>query len=82
MTILSSILIWKIPWTEEPGRLESDTTEKVTPTNQPNMQKTFRGLWLVLQVKPNGCESLHIPAGEGKLLLPWYCALLMLPLKV
>ena len=23
MTILSSILIWKIPWTEEPGRLQS-----------------------------------------------------------
>ena len=34
MAIHSSILVWKIPWTEEPGRLqpmgvkkESDTTE-------------------------------------------------------
>ena len=34
MTIHSSILVWKIPWTEEPGRLdrvhgvaELDTTE-------------------------------------------------------
>ena len=24
----SSILAWKIPWTEKPGRLQSDTTER------------------------------------------------------
>ena len=34
MATSSSILAWRIPWTEEPGRLvhgvtESDTTEKV-----------------------------------------------------
>ena len=35
----SSILAWRIPWTEEPGRLqsmgiaESDTTECLTPLN-------------------------------------------------
>ena len=35
MTIHSSILAWKIPWTEEPGRgrIESDMTEQVTLTN-------------------------------------------------
>ena len=39
MAIHSSILAWKIPWTEEPGRLyspwghkESDTTEQLTHT--------------------------------------------------
>ena len=25
----SSTLAWKIPWTEEPGRLQSDTTEQL-----------------------------------------------------
>ena len=34
MTTNSSILAWKIPWTEEPGRLrghkESDMTEELT----------------------------------------------------
>ena len=39
MAIHSSILAWKIPWTEEPGGLqtmgckESDTTEQVTLFN-------------------------------------------------
>ena len=27
MATHSSILTWRIPWTEEPGGLESDTTE-------------------------------------------------------
>ena len=36
MATLSSILAWRIPWTEEPGKLqslgckESDTTERLT----------------------------------------------------
>ena len=30
MAIHSSILAWKIPWTEEPGRLQSDTTERLS----------------------------------------------------
>ena len=34
MTIHSSILAWKVPWTEEPGRVhgvtESDTNEQLT----------------------------------------------------
>ena len=37
MTTHSSILAWKIPWTEEPGRLqtiESDTTERLHFTLQ------------------------------------------------
>ena len=39
MATHSSVLVWKIPWTEEPGRLyspwghkESDTTEQLTHT--------------------------------------------------
>ena len=40
MATHSSILAWKIPWTEEPGRLqsmghkESDTTERLTLSEQ------------------------------------------------
>ena len=29
MATHSSILAWKIPWTEEPGRRESETTERL-----------------------------------------------------
>ena len=29
MVSLSSILAWRIPWTEEPGRLQSMTLQKV-----------------------------------------------------
>ena len=38
MATHSSVLVWRIPWTEEPGGLqstgfkESDTTEQLTPT--------------------------------------------------
>ena len=39
MATLSSILVWRIPWTEEPGGLQSmghkemDTTERLTETH-------------------------------------------------
>ena len=29
MVIYSSILVWKIPWTEEPGRLQSVALQRV-----------------------------------------------------
>ena len=29
MATHSSTLAWEIPWTEEPGRLQSDTTERL-----------------------------------------------------
>ena len=32
MATHSSILTWKIPWTEEPGRLQSMGTEQLTHT--------------------------------------------------
>ena len=33
MATHSSILAWRIPWTEEPGCKESDTTERLTHTH-------------------------------------------------
>ena len=32
MATHSSILVWRIPWTEEPGGLESDMTEETAWT--------------------------------------------------
>ena len=68
------------PW----GRIESDMTEQGTLTNQPNMQKTFRGLFgLFFKSNPMVVSLSTFLLGAGaELLLPWYCALLMLPLKV
>ena len=45
MATHSSILTWRIPWTEEPGRLqsmghkESETTERLTLTNKSPQEK-------------------------------------------
>ena len=33
MAIHSSILAWRIPWTEEPRGLQSDITEQLTHTH-------------------------------------------------
>ena len=48
MAIHSSILAWKIPWTEEPGGLyspycqkESDTTERLTQAQGSKSQPRF-----------------------------------------
>ena len=41
MATHSSVLAWEIPWTEEPGRLQStgsqelDTTERLNPYHKP-----------------------------------------------
>ena len=34
MTTHSSILAWRIPWTEEPGRLQSMMSQSVTQTSK------------------------------------------------
>ena len=47
MAIHSSTTAWKIPWTEEPGRLqswgskESDTTERLHFTSRGKIAPTF-----------------------------------------
>ena len=51
MATHSSILAWRIPWTEEPGRLqsmgsqESDTTERLTHTQWWVLEPTPCGYW-------------------------------------
>ena len=57
MATHSSILAWKIPWTEEPGRLQSvesqsDMTEHTcTHTHAPRYYKLMK-LWQY-QINPN-----------------------------
>ena len=51
----SSILAWRIPWTEKPGGLqstgsqESDTTEQLSTSTQrfsPSSLEVFDGIWV------------------------------------
>ena len=54
MTTLSRILYWKVPWTEEPDRLqsiESDTTERPTHTKLDSYCKEIQ------PVHPKGDQS-------------------------
>ena len=47
MATQTSILAWEIPWTEEPGGLqstgckESDTTERLNNKNKPNVAEVM-----------------------------------------
>ena len=36
-----SILVWGIPWTEEPDRLWSDTTERLSEREPPGKRRTL-----------------------------------------
>ena len=57
----SCILVWRIPWTEEPGRPQSIRSQRVEPdwaTNTltchtPIQNKTFRKFWVCLVVSHN-----------------------------
>ena len=42
MATRSSILAWKIPWTEEPGRLQSMGSQESDTTSQLNQQTTTK----------------------------------------
>ena len=67
MATHSSILAWKIPWTEEPGGLyspwghkESDTTERLTHTHtHRGKNKTY------IEIK-NKAMTIHIPVIQLK----------------
>ena len=44
MVIHSSILAWRIPWTEEPGGLKSMESKRVGKTEQLNKKTTTKPL--------------------------------------
>ena len=65
MATHSSILVWKIPWTEEPGRLQSMGSQIQTQLSE---HKPIQALQLgrpqLLGVCP-GAPGLNSEAGEG-----------------
>ena len=44
MAVLSSILAWRIPWTEEPGSLQSMGSQRVDMTEQLTLSLSFQFL--------------------------------------
>ena len=46
MATHSSILAWKIPWTEEPGRLQSMGSPRVGPNGATSLSLSFRCMCL------------------------------------
>ena len=61
MAIQSSILVRKIPWTEDPGRLQSMGSQRVTEQNQ-------KQVWIILNTLsiafPISKDSEHGEAGR------------------
>ena len=52
MATHSSIFAWRIPWTEEPGGLQSNQISK----SQTRLSKTKQYVWLELQYKLGSAE--------------------------
>ena len=53
MAIHSSILAWKIPWTEEPGGLQSTGSQESDTTQQLNHHhdQFYAIMWIMMKVK-------------------------------
>ena len=49
MAIHSSILAWRIPWTEEPGRLQSTGLQRVGPIRMTDTKVMLKMLQVRLQ---------------------------------
>ena len=77
MATHSSVLVWRIPWTEEPGRLqfmgreESDTTERLCMHSP---QSTHRTTYVLCGYQ--GPKALLLPRSGSKCCL---CCALALP---
>ena len=50
MATHSRILVWKIPWTEKPGELQSMRLQSRTQLSTEALVK--KGLWLELRLRP------------------------------
>ena len=48
----SSTLAWKIPWTEEPGRLQSMGSQRVRHDCATSLSMSMSWKWMVLVEKP------------------------------
>ena len=71
MATHSSILGWKITWTEEPGRLQSMGSQRVGPTEHTRVYDNYTKMyWLKIKhiyylTPPVGQESVHCLAGAS-----------------
>ena len=63
MATRSSILAWRIPWTEEPGRLHSPWGCKETDTTEHLTLPFFRAQ--ICPVKAGGIVKLLLPREDG-----------------
>ena len=63
MATHSSILAWRIPWTEEPGGLHTVHGVAKSRTRLSESAHTFKELWihLVLFYKPYSCFCSYFP---------------------
>ena len=71
MATHSSILAWRIPWTEEPGRLQSSGCNKLDMTEQLTLTRWLMlGVCLVCKKPPNylpkGLDHLAFPLAMSK----------------
>ena len=61
MTTHSSILAWRIPWTEEPGGLQYMGSQRVRHDWATSVQHSPNILWNVWDYYQDLITSLHIP---------------------
>ena len=61
----SSILAWRFPWTEEPGRLQSIGWQSLTQLKQLSMKYTFqcgmrKEFWSWMGLMTSQCERMYV----------------------
>ena len=66
----SSTLAWKIPWTEEPGRLQSMGSLRVGRTRLSDFTFTFHFHALEKEMATHSCSCLENPKDRGA----WWAA--------
>jgi len=63
MAAHSSILTWRMPWTEEPGRLQSTVSQRVgrdlSDLARPHQLRFFNFLIFLIQVTKHTVKKIH-----------------------
>ena len=81
MATYSSNLAWRIPWTEEPNRLQSMGSQKVGHNWTTNTFTTYKVLWCVLTISCPLCSSQRkVPSCHSRVLNMWFPLISSLPL--
>ena len=62
MATYSSILAWKIPWTEEPGRLQSMGLKQLDMTEHEHIQTLKGVIWLYVLTQK---DAYHLEASSS-----------------